>query len=296
MIPEVVVFDIDGVLIDTRFSFRVAVSKTVQFYMTRILGYNDSGPLILPEEVQLFKLTGGYNDDWVLSQSAIMFFLYKALTSECKDTYSIRQTPPSLEEFTKTISYYDDGIKKVRNYIEKRGRGVLTDIDGLVDSNLVVKTFQEMYAGRRYLKRLYGREPKGEIGEGVCEKERVILDKRLLIPTIYYGIYTGRTDGEAELALERLSINVPREVIVTADSGIKKPDPRGLEIIRSFYKKKSLAFVGDSMDDILSAKNARAIPVAICDNNYSREIYKNYTDLIFSDVNEYLRYLSSIIP
>jgi len=295
LIPEIIVFDIDGVLIDTRSSFRVAVSKTVQYYLTKILDYEDKGTLILPEEVQLFKLAGGYNDDWVLSQSAIMFFLYKALRFGCRDTCCIRQALPGLEEFTKEISYYDDGIKKVREYIEKKDEKVLYRIEMLVDTNLIIRVFQEMYAGRRYLKRLYGREPQGEIEEGVCERESIILDKSLLIPDVYYGIYTGRTDGETEVALEKLGLQLPKEVIITADSGIKKPNPRGLYLIRSFYKRECLSFVGDSMDDILSAKNADAIPVAICIDDYSKEIYQNYTDLIFSNVNDYLRYLSSIM-
>jgi len=293
--PDIVVFDIDGVLIDTSFSFRVAVSKTVQYYMTEVLGYEDTGLFILPEEVQLFKLVGGYNDDWILSQSAIMFFSYKALASGCKDTYSIRLVPPSLEEFTKSISYYDDGIKKVRDYIEKRDRSILPKIEELLKSELIISIFQEMYAGKRFLKRLYGREPKIGIEEGVCGREEIILDKSLLIPDIYYGIYTGRTDKEAELALERLDIQIPREAIITADSGIKKPDPCGLDIIRSFYGKESITFIGDSIDDVLSAKNANAVPVAICKDDYSREMFKRYTDLIFPNVNEYLRYLSYIL-
>jgi HAD superfamily hydrolase (TIGR01548 family) len=293
--PEIVVFDIDGVLIDTNLSFRVAVSRTIQYYMTKVLNYEDNGLLILPEEVQLFKLAGGYNDDWVLSQSAIMFFFYKALVSGYKDTYHIRLVPPSLEEFTKSISYYDEGIRKVRDYIEKRDRLILPKIEGFVRSDLVISIFQEMYAGKKYLKRLYGRDPEIGIEEGVCEKEEIILDKNLLVRDIYYGIYTGRTDKETELALERLDIQIPKEVTITADSGIKKPDPRGLEIIRSFYEKESLAFIGDSMDDVLSAKNADAIPVAICIDDYSKEIFKRYTDLIFPNVNEYLRHLSCVL-
>lgn len=55
MRPEIIVFDIDGVLIDTLPSFRVAVSRTVQYYITEILKYDDTGLFILPEEVQFLR-------------------------------------------------------------------------------------------------------------------------------------------------------------------------------------------------------------------------------------------------
>ncbi|HRR90964.1 MAG TPA: hypothetical protein P5253_01645 [bacterium] len=117
MRPEIIVFDIDGVLIDTLPSFRVAVSRTVQYYITEILKYDDTGLFILPEEVQFFKIAGGFNDDWVLSQSIILFFIYKAITSGLKDTRSVRLIPPSFEDFTRDISCIGEGLEKVEKYI-----------------------------------------------------------------------------------------------------------------------------------------------------------------------------------
>jgi len=292
--PEIIVFDIDGVLIDTSRSFRCAVSRTVQYYITEILGYRDTGILIKPEEVQLFKLAGGFNDDWILSQSAILFFLYKGLKYKLSDTGSIRLAPPGLIEFTDAISSYKDGgLEKTRRYLADLDGNILNKAEESLDRSLVIRIFQEIYAGSGYVKRLYGIEPLLGKEEGLWKNERVILDKNLLLNDVFYGIYTGRTASETQLALEILKLDIPSGAIVTMGSSIVKPDPKGLEIIREYYKKNILAFVGDSMDDVLSAINAKAIPVAIASDKLSRERFSHYTSFIFSDVNEYLRYLRS---
>ncbi|MCX7794954.1 MAG: hypothetical protein N2380_00305 [bacterium] len=291
MKPEVIVFDIDGVLIDTSMSFKCAVSRTVQYYMTKVLEYEDTGILIQPEEVQLFKLAGGFNDDWMLSQSAILFFIYKSLKFGAKDTNSIRLLPPSLIEFTNSVSYEGEGLKKTKEYLISLDGNILCKAEEKIDKNLVVRIFQEIYAGSGYMKRLYGSDPILGTEEGLWRNEKVILDKSLLLKDMFYGIYTGRTATETELALEILKIEIPPEAIITMNSSIVKPDPRGLEIIREYYKKDILAFIGDSMDDILAAINANAIPVAIAKDDLSRKRFSKYTNLIFDSVNEYLRYV-----
>lgn len=293
MRPEIIVFDIDGVLIDTSSSFRVAVSRTVQYYVTKILGYKDTGLFIKPDEVQLFKIAGGFNDDWVLSQSIILFFIYKAIRSGLKDTESIRSVPPSFEDFTRDISYPGNGLEKVEKYILDMNSKIFLEVKKRFDKKLIIRLFQEIYAGSEGMKRLYGTEPILGGEEGLWKKERIILDKTLLIPELSYGIYTGRTATETELALELLKLDIPNEAIITMDSSILKPDPKGLEVIRAFYKKETLAFVGDSMDDILTAINGNAIPVAIARDDVSRHRFANYTSLIFTDVNEYLKTLKT---
>jgi phosphoglycolate phosphatase-like HAD superfamily hydrolase len=57
------VFDIDGVLIDVRDSYREAACQTVQFYFKEILRFQGSQNLINPEEVKYFKMAGGFNNE-----------------------------------------------------------------------------------------------------------------------------------------------------------------------------------------------------------------------------------------
>lgn len=57
-----VVFDLDGVLVDVSASYRVAIRETVA-----ALG----GGEVTPEAVQALKNAGGYNNDWDLSQELL---------------------------------------------------------------------------------------------------------------------------------------------------------------------------------------------------------------------------------
>jgi HAD superfamily phosphatase len=60
--PEVIVFDMDGVLVEVSRSYRQAIRDTVQHFT----GQNVSQDLI-----QDFKNAGGWNNDWLLSQRLI---------------------------------------------------------------------------------------------------------------------------------------------------------------------------------------------------------------------------------
>ncbi len=60
--PGVLVFDMDGVLVEVNESYREAIRATVQHF---------SGELVSHDEIQDFKNQGGWNNDWLLSQRLI---------------------------------------------------------------------------------------------------------------------------------------------------------------------------------------------------------------------------------
>jgi HAD superfamily phosphatase len=60
--PEVIVFDMDGVLVEVSRSYRQAIRDTVQHFTGRIISH---------DLIQDFKSAGGWNNDWLLSQRLI---------------------------------------------------------------------------------------------------------------------------------------------------------------------------------------------------------------------------------
>jgi HAD superfamily phosphatase len=56
---QVLVFDMDGVLVDVTESYRASIVRTVEFF---------AGKIITPEQIQDYKNQGGWNNDWLLSQ------------------------------------------------------------------------------------------------------------------------------------------------------------------------------------------------------------------------------------
>ena len=61
--PEVIVFDVDGVLVDVTASYREAIRETVCHF---------TGDLVSNELIQEFKNQGGWNNDWELSYKFIL--------------------------------------------------------------------------------------------------------------------------------------------------------------------------------------------------------------------------------
>jgi len=56
---DVLVFDMDGVLVDVRESYREAIIRTVEHF---------TGKRVSKETIQDYKNQGGYNNDWILSR------------------------------------------------------------------------------------------------------------------------------------------------------------------------------------------------------------------------------------
>ena len=59
---QVLLFDMDGVLVDVSTSYRKAIIETVEHF---------TGRQISPKDVQRYKNYGGFNDDWKLTHSII---------------------------------------------------------------------------------------------------------------------------------------------------------------------------------------------------------------------------------
>lgn len=62
MTTPVLVFDMDGVLVDVTESYREAIAQTVEYF---------TGTRISNEEIQGYKNKGGWNDDWQLSHHIV---------------------------------------------------------------------------------------------------------------------------------------------------------------------------------------------------------------------------------
>src|SRR5258706_12673890 len=66
---DTALFDVDGVLIDTRRSYRLAVIHAAEHVVRVVNGlWGAPSPLVSLEDVALFKLAGGFNNDWDATQ------------------------------------------------------------------------------------------------------------------------------------------------------------------------------------------------------------------------------------
>src|SRR5687767_4481610 len=91
---DALILDIDGVVLDVSQSFRVAISQTTQLYATRWMHLEDTGPLLPEDQIDLFKMAGGFNSDWDLTNAAVGLVLAKQAQSGATDTQSIVNQAP----------------------------------------------------------------------------------------------------------------------------------------------------------------------------------------------------------
>ncbi len=264
-----IILDIDGVVIDVAGSFRVAISQTVQLFLTRFAEFSGGEILVTPSESQLFKLAGGYNNDWDLSSAAIMFYLAKGELLKTAETHVLRRDGMQLEEFTAAAGRAGGGMHGAMTVLfpllskEQRER-----IEKLYDRPKIETLFQEIYGGVDYCERLYGHVPAFNKRKGLLNDERILLDPAVLrsfLPKV--GVLTGRTEEEARLGLERAGLLdiIPWES-VAYDSGLapemRKPRPGALVKLARELGGQVTLYIGDVLDDLLVVKNANLDPAA----------------------------------
>ena len=183
---KAILFDMDGVLIDVKDSYRMAIKQTAEFF---------TNTTVTMEDIQQIKNQGNANNDWDVT---------------CK-------------------------VIKSRGFTANRPE--------------VIKKFQELYLGK------YGKA-------GLRTKEKWLLNKAVLkkLSEEYaLGIVTGRPREEEEFALRFFSVERFFECLVAlGDYPEKKakPDPYPIKIAMKKMQSEKAVYIGDTVDDINSAKAA----------------------------------------
>ena len=183
--PKLIIFDVDGVLVDVRGSFHKSIVDTVRFF---------TGKRVTYAGIHEWKNRTGYNDDWRLTTDWIA---------------SIGNAVP---------------------YEEVKAR------------------FQKFYWGTKAI-------------PGNVAKERWLITHKQLqrwSRRAELALFTGRTRRELRYTLEASQgHDVFRRVITMDDVKKGKPDPEGLHLLLGRMPKREALYLGDNIDDALSAKRAR---------------------------------------
>ena len=308
---DAVILDIDGVVLDVSQSFRVAISQTTQLYATRWMHLEDTGPLLPEEQIDLFKMAGGFNSDWDLTNAAVGLVLAKHAQSGATDTQTLVDQAPDWAEYTRDIKRRGGGplaaeavILQILDANQRR------DFANALNPRLVTQLFQEMYGGEEACKMLYGFDPEHLHVDGLYQSEKVLLDNSLLPSKLMIGVLTGRTRKETELALRfaDLTDRIAPAHWVTEDDGIRKPDGQTLVLLQERMKFRHAVFIGDTMDDLNTVINYRETkgsgrakvlsaialsgPAGVANR---RAFLEAGTEIAMPDVNTFLSYLRHVL-
>ena len=221
---NLIVFDMDGVLIDVGNSYRLAVKKTFEYF---------SGLELHSDKIQEAKNLGGLNNDWDLTEY------------------------------------------------------LLIQQDIRIEKQLIIDKFQEFYYG--------------ENGEGLIQNEELLICKNILknlAKNHQLAIFTGRPRKEAIFSLEYFGIKNIFSSIVTMDDldeDLQKPNPYGLFIIMSKLKPKNVFYLGDTLDDMIAAHEAKVNAVGVLPpqdktKNLKKLLKLNGAMVVLNNVNEVAKF------
>jgi HAD superfamily hydrolase (TIGR01548 family) len=261
-----IVFDIDGVIADTRKSYLEAIAVTTGIYLEKILGIpKDTSSLLSLKDVETFKMLGGFNNDWDCVEGLLLYFL--------------SLIPPPLDRNLSRATFnWLLRKKNIRKLLAKKDHQFLSYKEArfLILREKIVQIFQEVYLGPAVYQRCYKKPAVYWQKAGLHLKESPLLPKdffqKLRKAGLQLGIATGRTRFEAAMVLKRFGLEKFFRSIVTADEVEKaekrilqktgkrpflsKPHPFVLIQIAKQLGVERLTYVGDLPDDVKTARKA----------------------------------------
>lgn len=232
--PDAVIFDVDGVLVETEGSYIEAVARTVQWLLVHDAGLGDDGPAIDRGKVRLWKRVAGWNDDWDLTYAMYCWLLAAdgATTTERRrwaepaERAALRTTP----ELERTA-----GARRTRSWDEVRG------------------IFEEIYNGTALAVARYGARARVRQQRGLAATEQILLAETLLreLATLgidKVGVVTGRSRVDWSAVATRMPL--PRDVAVATMEDGRKPDPAPLRKVVHQLGPRAFVAVGDTHADL----------------------------------------------
>jgi HAD superfamily phosphatase len=256
---DVLIFDMDGVLIDVSRSYRKTIQRTIRIYLETCLGFTrNRGSWITNGEISLFKSVGGFNNDWDLTCGLLLyllsisgipslrklkrFFSIQKTLSYLRTKSSLSRSKPTLRSkrkhlssFLKKLKTSGGGLKGIHRILETSWQGWVYGAGDIQKENIVKRIFQELYLGKKFAP-YYHLRPIFYTGKGLYEQERLLISKEILSSLrkkVRMGIASGRPRYEAELALNRFHLGPYFDSVATLDECTEEEN----RIFRSTGKK-----------------------------------------------------------
>jgi len=290
---DAIVFDCDGVLIDASKSYDATTIKVVDRLVQELLGtklpWRDIGPPLI---LQL-RRTGLFNNDWDTTYALIMFTSL-ALSEGHASVRATARIRGIVNAFCASVKDVAPAHETVNRYLQSAIANSSQDsttsrvqerlgYPGSPPRSFMATVFDETYHGSRLYRQMYGTAARYYSGEGLIERERILVGRRDLdslnavLGKGKLAIATGRPFLPAKHVLKSMlayfnrkasiflgDIDVHPELAAELSS-FRKPSGQGLVHASKILSSNMLLCVGDSAEDIMMVENARAeIPVLSC--------------------------------
>ncbi len=200
----VILFDVDGVLWDTRLSYDAAILKTLD-YMVALAGRHDLQGQVGEADLRRMRRAGRLNNDWDLTYVLFVALLhgYRELEQAARDT----------------AGQGVDWAYALRGSVAR------------LEFDIIQRNFDLVYWGHEAYARLLGTPPPLPPQPGTWHQEVPLISECVFAALTAagitdMGIATGRSAQELQTVLQhsRLTDHIPISAMCTADI-LTKPDP-----------------------------------------------------------------------
>jgi HAD superfamily hydrolase (TIGR01548 family) len=285
---RLIVFDMDGVIIDVSRSYRDTIRQTARLFFKGACSWeNLPDPLFPLSDLARVKQSGGLNNDWDLTCMVInlLFSLVKKSgIHEDADNWCRLKKTITLCDVAALARFLRSTKRPLTTLLEKKGKPndeFITSlyVDDVGSGNIIKQIFQEIYLGKDLFESTYGIPAKIYHGEGYINRENLLIDKSILeslSKNDILAIATGRPKAEADYPLDLFGLRKYFTIIITLDDCIKeekrmlkkegkrvslsKPNPYLLDAIAETIKHEASGFyyIGDMPDDMITASRTSA--------------------------------------
>jgi len=293
-LPKLIVFDMDGVLIDVSGSYRETARKTARLFFAGAKGFGRlPDPLFPLTDLAELKQTGGLNNDWDLTALTLHLLFAKVKTpAEPSSPNDLPGWEGTIRgcDLSELIDFLKTTPRPLMELLSRCGQRndpfVAACFQGdVLTGNVIKRIFQEIYLGPSLFTALYGDAlqqgipvPRFYQGEGLIYRESLLIDPALLSDLSrnhVLAIATGRPRPEAEFPLDRFNIRQYFQLVITLDDCmreeerlfsehgksicLKKPDPFMLDRIPRLIRKEfsECYYLGDMPDDMQAARSSK---------------------------------------
>jgi phosphoglycolate phosphatase-like HAD superfamily hydrolase len=283
-----VVFDMDGVLIDVSASYRETVRQTARLFLKGARSWEElPDPLFPLSDLAVVKQSGGLNNDWDLT-FAVINLLFERVKGPAHLTEtggrSLHREGIGKCDVSDLVRYLKSESMPLSGQMERTGKRENDFVSALYtgdvgSGNVIKQIFQEVYLGKDLFESIYPLHAQYHLNEGFIIREKLLIPLDLLkklSDTHILAIATGRPRIEADYPLDLFNLRryftlvyslddcLEEERRVLENEGKKvelsKPHPFMLDAIaRSVSTGISRRFyIGDMPDDMMAASRSEA--------------------------------------
>lgn len=237
---DTIVFDCDGVLLDVRNAYNVAIAATTKHIIRAFTGTE------IPEDIfdstlnHAYKRTGGFNNDWTHAYAVIMRILVEVPDKELAELNKLAEESLVYDSPRKRYDYMSGKVKaeipldglyeKLSEFAEQLDASGIEKVDELlldkvgvnikkalkfrgdVGESIVSTLFEELFLGEELFTETFGFPPQFiKVDHGIVESDEVVIKPETM--TELEKLLGGPRFGVASGSLENTARHVLGDII-----------------------------------------------------------------------------------